>query len=1149
MAEFRVYTTLAYQIEPKVRDPEPRSDIERLGDNGVDCYVDLSEPRIVCMFEADTSRVSRSRQRFLAEYVADDRSELLPGVVREIRALETDASAGTWEIFDEQASNVVWEFDAAESRSLGDLGADLSLELVLEELLEEGTDLDLGITGYREAAVAVTHFVREIDATPTLAVSSNGRTSPLDAVDLVLKPGTDANFDPLDDGTKSVIASRLQDQKSRISGWYESTMREALDGLVDGDRTVWALYAELDRLERALSAERLDADDLRTEEAGRIVALVRSLRRNERPPNRRVNPEVLDASGRTELAEERQAVEENATDRSVERLEADLDALREFDRATEQGALRRARDALDAGGSGEFDRGAVRTFSEHVAELEDSDALDADGKASVREEIDGLIDDRLDEILANERDDLLDRFETWLDDEIASEEAERAVHLERAMALLDGERSSADDDAVVAFERLLEDVRTNGVLPEDGKADVRSTLRERIEAEIDRLRTRAKDRHRDRLSAHVADIADADASVAERYRRLGAAKTACRPGQNPSDRSEAVDAVVWETRSLRDHPLLDEDDAREVTAEIEAEIETEREALYDRERKSIEGGFRTALEAVGDGDEGADHARLHDELTRVEQYLLGQIGADRYPDRATLADAKEYIDAFDVRRGDGETILDQEDRESLRLRFQEWLTATQRGIRQDRLETLKGEIDDQLSAFREASFETENQIAVIDGLLEYHTTGSISSIDLPTDPDERRQQEIQDHVDPLSAFAGSDVDADGAAVLQEAERGELSRYFGDRLERLRETLSANLADSVEGTVIQRYDEAVVVDPDAEGTTLAEVSEAVDRLEELPSEIKRLCNGSITDSEYLDERTIVRARLLERSHSDRLRDGLIEHVEAEADRLKARRADLVRGAFDGAIESVVGADAPLKQKLVALSGIRQILRVGDADRLPIVDAGALVESRDELDGTQRTAVGEHIDSAESSLFGAYKQSVERTVEGGFRSHYERDDRQTDVLAEMFRKLLDEGEEDGALTDSDLLRPATRSVHELRELKPHLDTEQYQQLYTTIHGIAESYASDEPSGRFDRIAGKLPGPLGRRGSVSNAGWPSGRAIGTGLALLVVGVVIGVGIGLSLAGDGPLPLTSTSILGAIVPLVGIGAPRGDDANGRDY
>lgn len=1140
MARFRVYSTLAYQIEPEVTDPEQQDDLRSLINNSVDCYVDLSVPRILCMFEADSSRVSRSRQGFLAEYVADDRSELFSGVVREIRALEGDGSEADWTLFDDgEASNVVWEFDAAGPRSLGDLGADLSLKLVLEELLEEGVKLDLGITGNREAAVAVTHLARETDSDAAVAISSNGRTPALDDTGLVLKPGTGANFDPLDDRTKTTIESRLQDQKSRIRNWYESTMREELDALVDGELEVWPRYAELQRLETALGDDGIGRSDhgLRTEQATRLRTLVRSLVRNEQPADEQVDPKVLDnpiredltATARQWVADERRAIEEHAAERTVTVLQEDITALRELDRPIEQDALRRLLAVLDKGVSSDqaFDHPAAQSFADHVAMFERSDALSAKEKEEVENELRRRLEDRLDEVVANERFDLLERFERWLDDDEGLNRIEQSKRLKRAKRLLDrGERDSdwvsagkrgdggwgAVDDrgngvSVPVFERLLSDIESNPVLPPEKKTEVRSTVGDRLDEEIDQHRADAEELYREKLSSHVAAIHDDEASIEQRYRRLEDLKRVRSTDTRSGERSREVGSFLRDVESLREHPLLDDDDARAIVVDVDAEIETRQAALYDRKRKRIRGGFRRELEEALDDLDSATHAQLDDELERVEGYLTGRVEARDYPDRPALQEAKRYLDELGVRRSQEETILDRPDRESLHAELQDQLSAAREELRHGKLDELKGELEDRLAAFREASFATENQLAVLDWLLAYPYRGDAPKIDLPGGYD--RRDGIQERTERLTELLGDDLAVDGASLLEGAERSELATYYENRLEEVRTALSADLLESLEGTVKQRYDEAIVVD--SESASIDAVNEAIDRLESRRSEIRTLCNGSITGSDYLDQQTIERVGMLDSDHGEALRTELLRYVDEEAERLKARRAELVRDSYLDAIQSVVDAEAPPSDRLVALSGIREILKVGHAERLPIVDERRLVENRNEIGKEERETISDRLDATEPELFDQYRLHVERTVRGGFRAHFERDSRTTAVTVDSYLQLLDGGEYDERLLDSEYLDPPVDCIDELRRMKSYLTTGQYQELSGAIRGAAKRY-DDGEAGSGSSVPARLPGV---DGSVGNrlAGFtkfvPSWQVAVVALACFLLGLIAGVAI----------------------------------------
>lgn len=1147
MAAFRVYNTLAYQLEPAVTDPDQREDVRQMANNNVDCYLDLSELRIVCSFEADSSHVSRDIQRYIAEYVADDPADLLTGIVREIRGLEGPESDGDWELI-RDSSNVFWEFDADRSRSLADLGADLGLRLVLEELVEDRVKLDLGITGYREAAIAVAHLAYKTDGSQRIAVSSNGRTSAVESADLVFKPGADANFTPLNERTKSAIQSGLTDRKSWIRDWFESEMRGELDALVDGDLPHWSVHSELGRLESALSEDTEgSASDLRTEEASRIAALVDALRRDEHPPSERVDPKILDRSTKEELIAgieadvtvERRAIEEEAIDRSLETLRDPLSRLRSLDRAAEIEALNRAREALDGTFDEDHDRDPVASFADYADAIRESGLHEEAEREELFDRLREEIDDRLDTIVANERADLFEWFERWLDGVTDPETTDRPAKLRRARSLLDDDEdtegsegwvsatSDRDDDgwgavgdshdvSVPTLESILEQLRSSTVLSDEEKPTIQALFRERVGEEIDRVRENERERFREELLGYVDAVVVADLAIEKRYRRLGSLRDALDARTEPE--SDRLAEFAAEVEALRSHPLLD-DDARTVTDAVESEIESERERLLDRKRKLVDGGVRRELDRIVDRTDSVDHAQLHEELETAERYLLGEIDEAAYPDRSYLEGLKGHIDELDVRRSGPDPILTRGERQRLRTTCKEYLQAARRAVRRDRLDSLQSEVDERIEAFREASADTENKLVVVEGLLEHHTRGSSETIEIPNDAGDDQIAELERHYSQLSVFLKKDVTVEGVEVLQRDEQTELVDHFEEKLTELRDALASEVADDLQAEIRRQYEQRVVVDPDT--ATIDEIAEAIDVLEYLESEVERLYNGSIVGSQYLYDETIERTKRLGTKHKGELREKLVSYVEEEVERLKQHRQEIARERFVDAVDRVAESDGSIEDQLVALYGIRQVLLGGRPDEVRIVDGDALRSYREELDEDGRQTIKDRIESTKRDLLDEYERFVQRSVEGAFRAHYEHDDRQTGVVADTFLKLLDEGEEDESLSESDYLRPAVERVRELRELKrlPILGNDRYTQLYHTIHGTAEQYAAADESESESRFA-RLPSFGGDVPSVSR------RTLAGAAAILVVGILIGILIG-------ALLVSETALLGFVTSL----------------
>lgn len=1187
MGEFRVYSTLAYQIEPTVHDPDQREDIRQLANNNVDCYLDLAESRIVCAFEANSSHVSRSKQRFLAEYVADETEELLLGIPQRIEALEEDDSDGDWELIRE-SSNTVWGFESAQPRSLEDLGTDFGLELALEDLVEDGAKLDLGITGYPEAAVAVTYFASEIEGNQTIGVSSNGRTSAVRSAELVLKPGAAANFDPLNDRTASLIGKRINNQKSRIWDWFESAMHGELVELVGSDLSHWSLYDELGGLESALTGGTPESTDhfIRTEQAARIVELARALQQNEQPADERVSPKILDQSTRETLIEgvleavrdKQQAIERHAFECTLGVLHTDLSALESLDRPAEQSALERARSVLDVSPEEASDCDAPSSFTDHVVAYRESDLHRHEERERITEEIREEIDDRLDEIVANERGEFVDRFEQWLaeltDPDVTTN---RATKLRNAESLLkndssrdekgwvsatddgsdewddihgrdDGpssvDDSNADESSLPELESLLEDVRTNEVLPDDEQSSLSEQFLEDVWEEKSEFRENEKERYRERLSEHVDAVVDAEGSIKERYNRLGTMKDLCSGASVPRSHTRLYE-FVYDLMAVRSHELFSQDDVKEITADIESRIEDERDALVDRKRDLVVDGVENELdEALArlDEERSPDHTQLRDELETVRRYLNNEIREPEYPDRPYLQGIKRRIDEIDIRNSGADSILTQkkfrEIRASLRNEIGSLLADAQEEIRQDKLESFKTAIDDPVSALRESSLGTAIKIELTDSLLEYHKRGSTSTeIRSVEELSDEQQDELADLHRQLSAFA-RDPEAEGEEVLDDARLRELSAHYETELSRLRDDLCSELADDLTEEVKRQYEEQMVLNP----KTVPELTDTIETLEGLQREVKTLANNSHNTSQFLDGETVDQVKLIDSKYKDQFRKELLEFLQTKVEDLRDRSPAMIRDELMKKTAKVVDSDAATKEKLVALSKLEDILKHRDVDEVPIVNAGPLVEHRDELGSEGYNDNSDAIEYEQDQLYWNYKQSVQETVSQVFEKHAEEIEANTSVVADTFVDLVDDYQEGNALENTDSVQPAVEQLREIRELEDHLSDERHDELQTAVRDAANRYASegssdDGGSSTEDLSAGSDSGLL------SGSGARSRRAtIGV---LLVAVVLLAVGGGIGAYATGGLNPGSAPNAGEELQLAGLnvhGAENGD-------
>lgn len=1163
MGEFRVYNTLAYQIEPAVQNPDQREDIKQLAKNNVDCYLDLGESRIVCAFEANSSHVSRSRQRFLAEYVADESENLLLGISQQIKALEEGGSTDDWELF-RDSSNTVWEFESAQSRSLADLGIDFALELAVEDLVEGGAKLDLGITGHREAAVAVTYFALSSEGDRTVGVSSNGRTPALRSAAVVLEPGVSANFEPLNDRTASLIGERINDEKSRIEEWFESTLHDNLGELIGGDLTHWSLYDEVSELDSALAQEppELPTQFNGTDQTARIVELSRALQENEQAPGERVSPKVLDQQTREALTEEiieavsdtQERIERHAFECTLGVFYTDLSSLESLGRAGEQSALNRARSTLHGASQEASQPDALLSFTNHVTAYQESNLHTPEERAKVTEEIREAVDERLDEIVAEEQREFTGRFEQWLNELTDLGAAEhRSTKLRNAESLLKTESPrgesqrelpasdmnskqssrhsnsnsssshdglSADNSSLAGLQSLLKDIRTSEVLSNDEQSSLIQELLNKVQKTISNFRESEKERYRERLLGHVEAVVNADNSIRERYDRLGAMEDLCS-GKAISRSGPQIDKFDSDLEAIRTHELFSSSDVKEITTDIEARIEDERQSLVARKRDNIEEdvekGLDKMLGRLGK-EQSSNHTQLYDELRMVRQYLVNDTRELEHSNKPYLRRIKQRIDEITTRNSGSDSLLTRNGfgkvRGSLRNEIKSQLTDAEQKIQHDKLESLKSRIDDRVLALRESRLEVAIKIQFTDYLLEYHKWGSTDTeIQSAEELSDERQDELSDHYRQLSEFA-QNPEAGGVDILDETDLNELSNHFKSELSKLRDELCSKLADSLTKEVKQQYEDQVKLAPE----TVAELTATIDTLEELQREVRTLYNNTHTNSQFLEEDTVRRIKILDTEHKDQFKNDLLEFLNTEIQDLRERRPAMVREEFTQKINKIVNSDVTTKEKFIALSKVGDVLDHRDVETVPVINADPLIEHRHELNRGGYDEITDTIESAQNRLYQNYKESVQATVSQVFEKHAEEATANTSVVADTFVELVDEYQEGNALEETQSVRPAVEKVREIQELEPHLSKQQHEDLRTALRDTVSRYASGSP----DRS--------------STDGYPAGifsgsdthsRQLITRVFLLVGVVLLAGGIG-ALATGGLSPGSSPNTVG---------------------
>jgi len=255
-------------------DPDPY--VQGLIRNYVELYVDTDEPELVAFIPSKTTILGLRRENLFYHYRPEDpaaiaeefrdvleilhEDDISDGGVdrtRDARRREIPESVVESGIFEEG-----WSLDKSEpSTQLAMDLADaepafpglsrLQREVVLGLLGEER--LVLGIEAF-EAGLQAIQYLLDYNYDARVAIATSDDATSLSAADLVLMPGADRNFEPLDEESAAALNNRTGE---KIENWTEELKVDAhaaIENLVaEPDPSDYGIYRDLRRIQSHIS--------------------------------------------------------------------------------------------------------------------------------------------------------------------------------------------------------------------------------------------------------------------------------------------------------------------------------------------------------------------------------------------------------------------------------------------------------------------------------------------------------------------------------------------------------------------------------------------------------------------------------------------------------------------------------------------------------------------------------------------------------------------------------------------------------------------------------------------------------------------------------------------------------------------------------
>lgn len=300
-ADIRVYREGYDTIFP-ADTPDPDSSLHGLIRNYVELYVDTGKPELVGYLPSQTTVLDLRRENLfyhyrpgdptaLAEEFGDflellhepdisgggeDRTALArrEGVPESI--VETGVFEEGWSLDkSEPSTQVAFDFANAEPAFPG--LSRLQREVVLDLLGEQR--LVLGIEDFA-AGLSAIQYLLGADEDIRVAIATREDARALSTLDLVLVPGADRNFEPLDSESASALNERTGQKIDNWTAELKSDASAAIDDLVgELDRSNYAIYRGLGELESYLNDG--ESVDIEADAAEEIIAIKEEVETSE----------------------------------------------------------------------------------------------------------------------------------------------------------------------------------------------------------------------------------------------------------------------------------------------------------------------------------------------------------------------------------------------------------------------------------------------------------------------------------------------------------------------------------------------------------------------------------------------------------------------------------------------------------------------------------------------------------------------------------------------------------------------------------------------------------------------------------------------------------------------------------------------------
>ena len=620
MDEVRIYNQSKAQIEPPVEGTVYADDhIQKVIDGSFLYYVDTGKSYVVSKIRgAWTGGTTPRTNQYIAVYQGPSVEQLFTKFAESLNALENSPNWDTIETPTDDGGKLKyqypWIIQNNHSKNLCDLGLELGEQTSILKILEEDDTLDLGLTSHAAAAATLAYLANEVDDDLKIGISPSGRSPGMDFADVVLKPGSTQNFEPLSDATKTKIQTRFEELEETIVNYYNSTFEDALSSLLnDNNFYFWEQHAELLRIENTCLEDRSHSSQFsapQTNHGSRICEVISAIKHGEVIDNKydlaqisgaRARSELRDSAGKIQNAiNEHEQTAEKRSQRFFDDILSDVD---QKPRAQAYNAVNTMLTIVTDSNQTSTASRTVRRFTEFYGWLTEEKSLlnskisSDKNKLLTQYQISKLdikktLQNKLKEYTRAEHEDIFTEFENW----IKKNRVSRVRHYRQLETFRNAiESSSQRERRSIDINRDLSNtinrLYNNEILAEQNVKEIESDVIKSINKEESQITKEHVENKNEKIVSLIDQTISTTSNPLTKFDKLRAIELCLKSNKNAPTAQHNITRIENFVAELDDDPILNQKQIKDIREHGQHYIEDQ----YPNVRKDLKENLLTKI--------------------------------------------------------------------------------------------------------------------------------------------------------------------------------------------------------------------------------------------------------------------------------------------------------------------------------------------------------------------------------------------------------------------------------------------------------------------------------------------------------------------------------------------------------------------------